>query len=126
MQREHADPAVGLVLVGFGPARRLAAIAARLGWQGRVLGDEPRDLYRRLGIGRARWWRVYSPRTVLTYARATRHGWRPTRPVEDARQLGGDAVVADGVVVAVWRPRSPDDRPSATEVLAEASRAAAT
>lgn len=113
------------MLVGFGPARRLAAIAARLGWEGRVLGDEPRDLYRRLGIGRAPWWRVYSPGTVLTYARATRQGWRPARPVEDPRQLGGDAVIAGGVVVAVWRPRSPDDRPRAGDVLAEASRVAA-
>jgi hypothetical protein len=35
---------------------------------------------------------------------------------------GADAVAVDGTVVRVWRPRSPDDRPAASEVVAEAER----
>jgi ABC-type amino acid transport substrate-binding protein len=45
--------------------------------------------------------------------------------VEDTRQLGADAVVVDGTVVRLWRPRSPDDRPAASAVVAESARASA-
>lgn len=110
--------------MGFSPADRLAAIARHLGWTGLVLSDPSRDLYRRLGFKRAPLWRVYSPGTLAFYGRALRAGKRLSRPEEDTRQLGGDAVLVDGVVVALWSSRSPDDRPSAAEVLAAASTAA--
>ena len=64
MQDAHDDPRIGLVLVGFSPADRLAPIARRLGWTGAVFSDPDRRLYRRLGIGRAPWWRVYTPGTT--------------------------------------------------------------
>jgi hypothetical protein len=121
----HDDPRVGLILVGFSPADRLAALARHLQWPGIVLSDRQRSLYRRLGIGRAPWWRVYSPGTLAVYAHARRAGRRIVRPVEDSRQLGGDAVMVDAVVTTVWRPRSPDDRPSPTDVLDAATDAVA-
>ena len=128
MQEEHrrlgADPRVGLVLVGFSPADRLAAIARRLGWIGPVLSDPDRALYQRLGIGRAPWWRVYTPATLGVYASAwRRRDWRPIPAQEDTRQLGADAVVVGGVAHTLWRPGSPDDRPPAGEVLAAAHAA---
>ncbi len=109
------------MLVGFSPAKRLNGLARHLRWRGEVLSDPGRVLYRALGLRRAPIWRVYSPATLLTYARAIATGYRLVRPVEDTRQLGGDALVVDGTVVAVWRPRTPDDRPSASEVLAQAA-----
>jgi hypothetical protein len=115
------DPSVRLVLVGFSPPDRLAALARHLDWPGLVLADPPRRLYGALGLGRAPLWRVYSPRTLLMYARAVVRRERLRPPVEDTRQLGADAVVVDGSVVRLWRPRSPDDRPEAREVLAEAA-----
>jgi hypothetical protein len=121
---EHDDPRVGLVLVGFSPADRLAALARHLGWPGVVLSDRERLLYRRLGIGRAPWWRIYTPATLAVYARARRAGRGLPRPVEDTRQLGADAIMVDGVVTVLWRPRSPDDRPKAAEVIAAARTAA--
>ncbi|MGH9107061.1 MAG: AhpC/TSA family protein [Acidimicrobiales bacterium] len=117
MHSLHDDPGIGLVVVGFSPADRLAAIAGHLGWTGRVLSDPDRRLYERLGIGRAPWWRVYSPRTLAIYARALARGQHLVMPEEDTHQLGGDAVMMDGTVVKLWRPRSPDDRPPAAEVL---------
>ena len=119
----HGDDRIGLTLVGFGPPRRLAAIVRHDGWTGRVLGDAPRELYRRLGAGRGRWWRVYSPGTLLTYARSVRSGRPLPRTEEDTRQLGADAVVVDGTVVALWLPRTPNDRPAAVDVLDAAARA---
>jgi hypothetical protein len=120
VHKQHENPSVGLVVVGFSPADRLAALARHLGWPGQVLSDPGRVLYAALDLRRAPVWRVYSPRTVLTYARAVRRGHRLPRPVEDTRQLGGDAVIVDGTVVRLWRPRTPDDRPQAAEVLAAA------
>lgn len=108
-------------MVGFSPAERLAALTRHLRWPGLVLSDPQRRLYGTLGLGRAPWWRVYTPRTLLIYARARLGGRRLPRAVEDTRQLGGDAIVVDGVVVLLWRPRSPDDRPPGDEVARSAA-----
>jgi hypothetical protein len=120
VDEQHDNPAVGLVLLGFSPRDRFAALARHLRWPGLVLTDTDRRVYQALGIGRAPLWRVYSPGTMLVYARAGMRGRRPHRPAEDTRQLGGDAVVVNGRVVHLWRPHSPDDRPSAATVLAAA------
>ncbi len=114
------DSGPGLILVGFSPPRPLAAVARHLGWPGRVLADQERVLYQALGIGRAPVWRVYSPGTLATYAAGLLRGQRLGRPVEDTRQLGADAIMIDGVVRLLWRPRTPSDRPAAGEVMAAA------
>lgn len=125
MHTGHSDARVGLTLVGFGDPRRLAAIAGKLNWPGRVLSDPGRALYGRLGVGRAPWWRIYTPGTLRTYLTAVRHPPAHSgRPDEDTRQLGADAILRDASIVRLWRPRSPDDRPPAAEVLAEARRLA--
>jgi hypothetical protein len=114
------DPRLGLILVGFSPLRPLAALARHLGWPGLVFADPGRVLYRSLGAGRAPLWRVYSPLTLATYAAALTRGHKLARPVEDTRQLGADAVVVNGIVRRLWRPRTPNDRPPAAEVIAAA------
>jgi hypothetical protein len=120
VQKAAEGTRAGLVLVGFSPPERLAALARHLAWPGRVLADQQRALYRRLGVGRAPLWRVYSPATLATYAAAAARRRRLARPVEDTRQLGADAIMADGVVRQLWRPRTPSDRPPATQVIAAA------
>lgn len=109
--------------VGFSPADRLAAITRHLGWPGRTLSDPDRALYTRLGVGRAPSWRVYSPGTLATYARAVTTGTSLRPADEDTRQLGADAVLVNSVIRVLWRPRSPDDRPPALDVLTEARAA---
>lgn len=116
---------VAHVAVWFSPPAAVRALADHLGLTGTVLSDEQRVLYRLLGLGRAPVWRVYSPGTLLHYARAVLRGHRVRRPVEDVRQLGGDAVAVNGVVVRTWRPRSPDDRVEPV-VLAALARTCAT
>jgi hypothetical protein len=117
------DPQVTLVFVGFSPPERLRGLARHLRWPGPVLSDQPRNLYAALGVGRAPLWRLYNPGTLRMYGKALLRGTLPKRPVEDTRQLGADAIVVDGTVVRLWRPRSPDDRPDASAVIAAAALA---
>jgi hypothetical protein len=117
--------AVGVVVVGFSPPEALAALAEHLGLTGPVLSDPDRGVYRLLGLRRAPIWQVYSPSTLGYYARAALRGRRLAKPVEDTRQMGGDALVVDGVVVRRWRPGTPDDRADPA-LVADAARALTT
>ncbi len=120
VRETERDPGIGLLLVGFSPPAPLAAIARHHGWPGEILTDPGRALYRRLGIRRAPLRQVYSVGTVATYAAAVARGHRLTRPVEDTRQLGADAIMINGVIRRLWRPRTPNDRPDAASVVAAA------
>jgi hypothetical protein len=120
VHRALDEPRIGLTLVGFSPPQRLAAIARHLGWPGQILADPSRALYQRLGVGHAPLWRVYSPGTLACYAAAAARGHRIAWPVEDTRQLGADAVMVEGVVRQLWRPRTPNDHPPAADLIAAA------
>lgn len=122
MHQQRADPRIGLTAVGFSPPEALAELAGHLDWPHPFLSDEHRTMYVALGLGRAALHRVYSPGTLAYYARAMLRGEHLTRSVEDTRQLGGDAVVRDGVIVRRWRPRSPDDRVAPAALLTAAAR----
>lgn len=113
------------VAVGFSPADALAALAEQLEWPWPFLSDTDRVLYRRLGLKRAPLRAVLNPGTLNVYRRAAARGVPLKRPVEDARQLGGDAIVRDGTVVRVFRPASPDDRAPATALLTALAEEAA-
>ena len=119
--QEQLDGAVPLVVVGFSPADALAPLAGHLGLTGLVLSDPDRRLYHRLGLRRAPIWRVYSLGTIARYARRKLRGATLHRPVEDTRQMGGDALLVDGRVERLWRPATPDDRAPPARV-AEAAR----
>ncbi|MDN5747116.1 MAG: hypothetical protein L0H64_01075 [Pseudonocardia sp.] len=121
MQQELAGR-IPLVVVGFSPAEALAPLADHLGLTGAVLSDTDRRLYRRLGLRRAPVWRVYSPGTLARYAIWKLRGRTLHRPVEDTRQMGGDALLVDGRVERLWRPATPDDR-AAPGLVARSARA---
>lgn len=110
MQDHLADTGIPLLTIGFSPPAALAALAEYLGLTGLILADEQRVLYRLLGLRRAPLWQIYSPGTLAYYATARARGRRLHRPVEDTRQLGGDALAANGMIIRRWRPRTPDDR----------------
>ena len=113
-----------LVAVGFSPPDALAALARHLGWTGAFCSDEDRALYHRLGLGRAGVTSLFTSGTRAVYASALKRGASVERPVEDIRQLGGDALVVGGVARVTFRPSSPDDRPDVDE-LVEAARSLA-
>lgn len=119
MQQE-LDGALPLVVVGFSPAAALAPLAEHLGLTGLVLSDTHRVLYHRLGLRRAPIWQVYSPGTIARYALLKLRGATLHKPVEDTRQMGGDALLVDGRVERLWRPATPDDRAAPARVAAAA------
>ncbi|MGH3437433.1 MAG: hypothetical protein ACRDRN_13310 [Sciscionella sp.] len=80
-------------------------MADHLGWQGLFLSDERRE--------------VYTPGTIAFDLKALLHGEKLRTPVEDTRQLGGDSVIRDSILIRWWRPRSPDDRVDAAVLLRE-------
>jgi hypothetical protein len=123
--RRHTDPRIGLAAVGFSPPEALAELAEYLDWHAPFLADEQRAVYGLLGLGRAAARRVYSPGTLGVYARAIAAGRRPSRPVENTRQLGGDGILRGGLLVRRWRPASPDDRVEPALLLAAAGKLAA-
>ncbi|MCA1695172.1 MAG: hypothetical protein LC749_10820, partial [Actinobacteria bacterium] len=110
MRELAAGSPIGLIACGFSPPAALAALADHLGWPDPFLVDEKRQLYGLLGMRRARLWQVYSPGTLARYAVAAVRGRHLPRPVEDIRQMGGDALLRDGIEVRRWLPRTPDDR----------------
>lgn len=74
----------------------------------------------RLGLRRAPIRRVYSPGTIARYVTFRAGGATLHKPVEDTRQMGGDALVVEGRVVRLWRPATPDDRASPSRIAAVA------
>jgi hypothetical protein len=119
---EFDDCAVAVVT--FADPADLDAYREHLALPFPVLTDPDRSLYRELGFERAGWRTVYNRGTLTLYARLLRQGRRLRRPVEDTRQLGGDAVYGpDGELSIVFRPPSPDARPSIAELVAAVQRA---
>jgi len=120
--RDRRDELEGLgataLAVGFSPPEALATLAEHLSWPWPFLSDTDRDLYHRLGFERAPRRAVYNPGTLNLYRKAAARGVALKRPVEDVRQLGGDAIVQNGRVMRVFRPASPDDRASVSELIA--------
>jgi hypothetical protein len=126
--RDHAEElrqiGATVIAAGFSPAEPLAALAEMLEWPWPFLSDTERVLYRRLGFGRASYRAVYNRGTLRIYAQALRRGQRVPKPVEDTRQMGGDAVVRDGRAVRVFLPESPDDRVDVDTLVAVAREVA--
>lgn len=83
-----------------------------------VLVDPDRALYRALGASRGSRRRVWSPGTLVLYARLIRRGRRLRGSHDDTRQLGADLVVdRAGRVHRVWLPDGPDRRPPVGELI---------
>ncbi len=116
-QLDRFGPAI-VAAVTFAEPERLAAHRRHLDLPFPVLADPERDIYRRFDFGRGSLRRIWSLGTMITYAGLLRKGRRLGRPTEDTRQLGGDVVIGPGgELAAIFRPRSPDERPTVDELI---------
>jgi hypothetical protein len=117
-----------VLVVTFTRARNLAGYRRRFAEPLTVVTDEPRELYRLLGLGRGSVARVWGWRSLKRYAQLIRAGGRldrgpNDRSAEDLLQLGGNAVVdANGRLAWVFRGSGPDDRPSTDDIDAAIER----
>lgn len=106
---------IRLIVVTFTDPERLTAYRRHLELPDDVelVSDVDRVLYTSFGLRRGTRRQVWSLGTLRMYARLLRSGRRLQRPDGDIRQLGGDIVVdRSGRVAAVFRPSTPDSRPS--------------
>ena len=129
--RDHLDEfgdALPVVITFTDDPMRLAAYRAHLDVHFPVVADVDRALYRVFGAGRGSLRRVWSPGTLVMYARLLRRGRQLHRPMEDTRQLGADAVIdrdegagarpgGDGRLHRLWLPPGPDARPHIEEII---------
>lgn len=109
---------VSVAAVTFAEPSRLADHRRHLDLPFPLLADPERRLYQRFDFGRGSLFEIWSPGTIAAYAGLLRRGRRLGRPTEDTRQLGGDLVIApDGTLAAIFRPRSPDHRPTVDQLV---------
>ena len=107
-----------IAVVTFTEPRHLAAYTEHLGVDVNVVTDVDRRLYSALGIARGSLRQVWSIGTLKMYAALLRSGRRIQRADGDVRQLGADIIAApDGTIERVFRPATPDARPSADELI---------
>ena len=108
-----------IAVVTFASVERLASHRDHLGAPFPLLADPTRILYRRFGLGRGSFSQVWNAGTLNRYRLLARRGRRIRLPIQDTRQLGGDFVIdGDRRVAAVFRPPSPDARPSVDALVA--------
>ncbi len=113
-----------ITVVTFTAPERLNSYVEHLGVPFPVVTDVDRELYRALGVVRGTRRQVWSLGTLKMYWHLLRSGRRVRRTNEDVQQLGADVVVAaDGTIVELFLPPSPDARPSIDELLAALRRA---
>lgn len=107
-----------IAVVTFTAPDRLASYVAHLGVTFPVVTDLDRELYRALGVERGTRRQVWSLGTLKMYWHLVRSGRKLRRSSEDIQQLGADVVVTpDGDISTLFRPATPDARPSVDDLL---------
>lgn len=111
------------MVVSFEPRGALSRLARGLPSAFRFLSNPDRSLYRLYGVEEGGWLRIFSPGTLLYYARAILRGGLGSGPrrapgeTTEIRQLGADFLIdSAGVLRMVHRSRNPADRPSIDEL----------
>lgn len=85
-----------------------------------VACDPERNIYRAFGLEPGRWTMFFRSHVIGHYLKLIFKGWLPhmSERGEDLLQLGGDFIVSTNrQLVYAYRSRTPDDRPTASELL---------
>ena len=82
-----------------------------------VLLDSDRSIYQAYQLESSRW-RVWTPRTLWTYARLLMAGRKLQPKGGDTSQLGGDFIIdSQGKIQLAYRSHDPSDRPPVDDLL---------
>lgn len=122
LERLHAHD-IDVVGVGFSSAERLDRLQLELGLSFPLHADLERRWYRALGVPRGSWPAVLAPRILRRYLRALARGERIPLPRDDLRQLGGDVLLCDAVIIATWVSGESERRPAIAEIVEAADAA---
>jgi peroxiredoxin len=115
---------VAVIVVSFAEPAKLIRYQELHRWPFPILADPERKAYRDFDLKRLSWFRVFSPATLLLYAKLLRKGMKQD-PYggEDIYQSGGDFLLdRQGNILFAHRSLDPADRPSTARLLEEIAR----
>jgi len=114
------------VIVSFAEPDRLLHYQEQHRWPFPILADPQRTAYHAFDLRRLSWLRVFSPGTLMRYAKLLRAGLKPqAHGHDDIRQSGGDFLLdRSGKVLFAHRSRDPADRPTVEALLSQIDRLA--
>lgn len=83
-----------------------------------LFSDPEREIYKLFGLGRAKPWKIFHPKTVIKFVALLLKGAKIQKSKEDEFQMGGDFLIdASGHLRYIFRSETPDDRPTLEELL---------
>ena len=106
--------------ISFEPKDRLFQLTRQLQLPFPVLSDPERDVYAAYSLAQGSLLKIFSPKTVWTYAKHFARGRRYEHAASDWKPLGGDFILGDdGTVLYGHRGQTPADRPSVARLIAK-------
>ncbi len=109
---------VQIKVVSFAPAQSLESYLLQFSWKFDLFSDPGRQIYKLFGLGRAKPWKIFHPRTVIKFVKLVLKGTKIQKSKEDEFQMGGDFLIdASGHLRYIFRSETPDDRPSVEQLL---------
>ena len=106
--------------ISFEPRGRLFQLTRQLQLPFQVLSDPERDVYAAYSLAQGSLLKIFSPKTVWTYAKYFARGRRYEHAASDWKQLGGDFILGDdGTILYEHRGQTPADRPSVASLIAK-------
>ena len=109
---------VQVKVVSFAPPQALESYREQFSWKFDLFSDPRREIYKLFGLGRAKPWKIFHPRTVIKFVTLVLKGTKIQKSKEDEFQMGGDFLIdASGHLRYIFRSETPDERPSLQELL---------
>ncbi len=119
-QHEHELQALGIkvAIVTFQSGPLVEAYARETSSTWPILIDDTLSVYRSYRMDHGRWWNIWGPATLWTYAKLLLRGRRLQDSNGDVSQLGGNILIDPGGYVRLHHVgKSPADRPTVESIL---------
>lgn len=105
-------------VISFAPPESVQSYLDQFGWKFEIFSDPNREVYKLFGLGRAKPWKIFHPRTVYKFVKLLIQGEKVQKAKEDEFQMGGDFLIdAEGRLLYDFRSGTPDERPTVEELL---------